>query len=213
MLTAAVYLAAVAKQADVERIFYLSHLGADRSSAYPVLKAKALAEHFILNSGVGYTIIRSAPVYGKGDQFTTGLANLLRIAPGVFPVPGDGHSLVQPIWIDDLVACLHIALDERAMVDQIIEIGGGEFLTFREVLELIMQATGYHRFLMNVQPATCECLHYGWSKLFPGIPFLCSGWIIWLQTAPAQLMFYRANSALSRLVSIKTWITCLPGKD
>ncbi len=151
-------LAVVAKQAGVERIFYISHLGADRSSAYPVLKAKALAEHFFLNSGVGYTIFRSGPVFGPGDQFTTGLANLLKLAPGVFPVPGDGHSLVQPIWIDDLVACLNIALEDRAMVNQTIEIGGGEYLTFREVMEFIMQVTGMRKVLVNLQPAYLRLL-------------------------------------------------------
>ena len=51
------------------------------------VKAKALAEHFFLDSGVGYTIFRSAPVFGPGDQFTTGLASLLKVAPGIFLVP------------------------------------------------------------------------------------------------------------------------------
>ena len=32
-----------AADAGVERIFFLSHLGADRASAFPVLKAKAIA--------------------------------------------------------------------------------------------------------------------------------------------------------------------------
>ncbi len=183
-------LAAVAKQADIERIFYLSHLGADRSSAFPVLKAKALAEHFFINSGVGFTIIRSAPVYGKGDQFTSGLASLLRIAPGIFPVPGDGHSLVQPIWIDDLVACLNIALEDRAMINQIIEIGGGEYITFREVLELIMQATGYRKILVNVQPAYLRMLTLWLEQTFPRYP-LSMFWLDYLaadRTCPIDVL-------------------------
>jgi uncharacterized protein YbjT (DUF2867 family) len=36
-------IAGAARDVGVDRFFYLSHLGADRASAYPVLKAKAIA--------------------------------------------------------------------------------------------------------------------------------------------------------------------------
>ncbi|RPJ50401.1 MAG: NAD-dependent epimerase/dehydratase family protein, partial [Chloroflexi bacterium] len=75
-------IASVAADAGVERFFYLSHLGADRASAYAVLKSKAIAENFITHSGVPYTIFRSAALYGPGDQFTTELVRMLRISPG-----------------------------------------------------------------------------------------------------------------------------------
>lgn len=183
-------LASVAKQAGVERIFLISHLGADRSSAYPVLKAKALAEHFFLNSGVGYTIFRSAPVFGQGDQFTSSLASLLRIAPVIFPVPGDGHSLVQPIWIDDLVACLNIALEDRAMINQVIEVGGGEYITFRDVLDLIMEATGIRKLLVNIQPAYLRMLTLWLEQTFSRYP-ISMFWLDYLaadRTCPIDVL-------------------------
>ncbi len=129
----------MARQAGVERAFYISHLGADRSSAYPVLKAKAIAEHFFLENLPLSTIIRTGPVFGPGDQFTTGLARLVQMAPGLFIIPGDGHSLVQPIWIEDFAVCLLVALEDAAAVGKIIEIGGGEYLTFRDILETVMR--------------------------------------------------------------------------
>ena len=46
-------------EAGVQRFFYVSHLGADRASAYPLLKAKAIAEEHIRRSGLDYTIIRT----------------------------------------------------------------------------------------------------------------------------------------------------------
>jgi NADH dehydrogenase len=45
-----------AAEAGVQRFIMLSHLGANRSSAFPVLKAKGLAEKWVLESGVPYTI-------------------------------------------------------------------------------------------------------------------------------------------------------------
>ena len=66
----------VAADAGVKRFFYMSHLGADRASAYPVLKAKAIAEENIRRSGVNHTIIRSALVFGLHDHFTSDLARI-----------------------------------------------------------------------------------------------------------------------------------------
>ncbi len=175
-------LSAVLRQAGVERLFYLSHLGADRSSAYPVLKAKAIAEHFFTDCGVGTTIFRTAPVFGPGDQFTTGLANLLRMAPGLFLVPGDGHSLMQPIWIDDLVACLLVALEDAGSVNQLFEVGGGEFLMFREILEVIMQVSGHRRVMINLQPAYIRMLSLWLEQTFPKFPIS----IFWLDYLAAD---------------------------
>jgi len=64
----------------IKRFIYLSHIGADRSSAYPVMKAKAIAESAIQKSHVPYTIVRSAVVYGAGDQFTTVFTQLAQEA-------------------------------------------------------------------------------------------------------------------------------------
>jgi uncharacterized protein YbjT (DUF2867 family) len=101
-------LAEVAASAGIKRFIYLSHLGADRASAFPVHKAKGIAEEHIRKSGVPHTIIRSSVVYGPEDHFTTSLARLIRGAPGFFPVPGDGRTLLQPLWVEDLVTCFDV---------------------------------------------------------------------------------------------------------
>ncbi len=139
-----------ALDADVKRIFYLSHLGADRASAYPVLKAKGIAEEFIRRSGLNYTILRSAIVYGPNDGFTTGIAQILSALPGVFIMPGEGRVQLQPLWIEDLVTCLTWSLDDPDTLNRTIEIGGPEYLTFREIVELVMDATGMRRTILPV---------------------------------------------------------------
>ncbi|HEX2997488.1 MAG TPA: NAD(P)H-binding protein, partial [Anaerolineales bacterium] len=96
-------LAQVAASADIKRLIFLSHIGADRASAFPVQKAKGIAEEHIRKSGVPYTIIRSSVVFGPEDRFTNNLSRLLRISPGIFPIPGDGRSMLQPLWVEDLV--------------------------------------------------------------------------------------------------------------
>jgi len=141
-----------AVQAGVERIITVSHLGADRNSAYPVFKAKGIAENAIIHSGLDYTIFRSAAVFGPGDQFTTNIARMLVNWPGPFLLPGDGTSLVQPLWIDDLIASMMIALDTPTVVNQTVSLGGVEALPFRQVVEIIMDRLGVRRVLTPFSP-------------------------------------------------------------
>lgn len=145
-------ISGVAADAGIERFFYLSHLGADRASAYPVLKSKAIAESHIIHSGVPYTIFRSAVLFGPGDQFTTGLARLLRMSPGVFLIPGDGSTLLQPLWVEDLVTCMTLAMSDPATINQVYPIGGPEFLSFREIVDMVKSAARIRRSLVQVAP-------------------------------------------------------------
>lgn len=147
-----------AADAGIQHFIAISHLGADRASAYPVLKAKAIAENYIRQSGVPYTIIRSGWVFGPDDHFTTNLASLICRLPGFFLLPGDGSTLVQPLWIEDLVTCLVWTLDKDDLRNQVISIGGGEYLTFRQVVETILQKMGQHRYLVPISPSYIRIL-------------------------------------------------------
>ena len=145
-------LAQVAASAGIERLIFLSHLGADRASAYPIQKSKGIAEDHIRKSGVPYTIIRSSVIFGPEDRFTNSLARLLRAAPGFFPIPSDGRMLLQPLWVEDLVTCMLWALQNPDMVNQTYEIGGGEYFSLRQVLQKVMSVTHTRRVIVSLSP-------------------------------------------------------------
>ncbi|HCU56856.1 MAG TPA: hypothetical protein DF984_01260 [Anaerolineaceae bacterium] len=159
-----------AAQARIDRFFYLSHLGADRASAFPLFKAKAIAEHHIRNSGIPYTIFRSGLVYGEGDHFTTSLAVLMKISPYFVLLSNEGESLLQPIWIEDLVTILAWSLDMPDTVDQTIEIGGPEFLTFRQICTLILNAIQIKRHFINTSPLVLNVLTELMEMVKPNFP-------------------------------------------
>ncbi|HSO12578.1 MAG TPA: NmrA family NAD(P)-binding protein [Anaerolineales bacterium] len=151
-------LAQVAASADIERFIYLSHLGADRASAFPVHKSKGIAEDHIRKSGVPHTIIRSSIIFGPEDGFTSALADILRFSPGILPIPGDGRVLLQPLWVEDLVTCLIWALQNPNTINQTYEIGGGEYFTLRQILETIMSVTHTRRLLVPMPPPYMRAL-------------------------------------------------------
>jgi NADH dehydrogenase len=145
-------LAQVAAGANIERFIFLSHLGADRASAFPIHKSKGIAEEHIRKSGVPHTIVRSSIVFGPEDGFTTAFANILKFSPGFVPIPGNGRTLLQPLWVEDLVTCLIWALQNPGMINQTYEIGGGEYFTLRQIIEIVMEVTHTRRLIMPLSP-------------------------------------------------------------
>jgi len=143
-------LAEAAAESNVRRFVFISHLDADRASAFPVMKAKGIAEEYIRRSGVTYTIVRSSLVYGPEDHFTSGLAWMIRRAPFIMPIPAGGQTRTQPLWVEDLVTCLLYASESAEAANQTYEIGGSEHFSLREVIEIIMRVSRRRRRLISL---------------------------------------------------------------
>lgn len=168
-------ICSAAREARVKRMIFLSHLGADRNSAYPYLKSKGISEDIIKNSNVDHTIIRSAIVYGLNDHFTTKLEKLIRIAPGFLYLPEDGVTLLQPVWVEDIATCLTWSLDNPSFVNQSVEVGGPEYFSFKDVIKILMETISIHRALPSIRPVHLRRLtelFENFSKKFPTSVFM-----------------------------------------
>ncbi|MEL7625656.1 MAG: NAD(P)H-binding protein [Anaerolineaceae bacterium] len=142
----------IAKKAGVNRFYYLSHLGADKNSAYGLLKAKGRGEEIVKKSGLQYTIFRSSILFGEGDHFTQSIARLIEKFLGFFFLPGEGQVLMQPLWVDDFVTAMIWSMDIPGALNQIIEIGGPEQLSYREIALQVGQAMGKNVNFLNISP-------------------------------------------------------------
>lgn len=184
-------LVEAAKDAGVQHFIYLSHLDAARASAYPVFKAKGIAEETLRRSGVPYTILRSAVVYGPEDHFTTGLARMLRAAPGIFFLPsGESRvtALIQPIWVEDLVACILWTYENPDTRNQTYEVGGSEYFTIRQIVEILMTTIHAPRLLIEIPPVLLRTLTILLESVVPNFP-ASSFWIDYIflsRTCPAD---------------------------
>lgn len=169
-------LVEAAREAGVGRIVYLSHLGADRASAYPVLKAKGIAEEFIRQSGLTYTIVRSTLLYGAEDVFLNVVAALVKLGPGLFLMPGDGRISLQPLWVEDLVTCLEWSLSDLTSLNQTIALGGPEFITFGQMVQTVMEVLGVRRLVIPVRPPFLRAGAWLMEQILPRSP-LTTRWL------------------------------------
>lgn len=100
------------------------------------------AERVIQTSGLNYTILRPTMIYGNSrDRNMTRLLRLLRITP-VLPILGDGESLQQPIFVDDVAQALYLVLQNDATIGKSYNIAGKDPLTYNQVVEAAASALG-----------------------------------------------------------------------
>ncbi|HEX4492714.1 MAG TPA: NAD(P)H-binding protein [Acidimicrobiia bacterium] len=128
-----------ARQAGVQRIVHVSITNPSIDSPYPYFRGKALVERALAETGVGYTILRPAILFGGNGVLVNNIAWLLRRLP-VFAVGGDGHYRIRPIHVDDLAdLALASALD---VDDRIVDAVGPDRPTFTELVLAVRDAVG-----------------------------------------------------------------------
>lgn len=137
-----------AKKAGVRRFIYISGAAADEDAAHPGFRAKGRAERAIRESGLTWTIFRPSLVYGSEDKVLNGFARLLKFAPA-FGVPGTGLQKVQPVLVDDLAACVAMAIEGKG-ANRTFEVGGPELMTFDAMVRILMDVTGRRRPIFHI---------------------------------------------------------------
>lgn len=133
------------QRARIERIIYVSRIGADPLAIHPLLQAKGVCERSILKSGIPYTILRSATVFGHGDRYFELLVGLAIWSWPFVWLPGGGTHVVQPLWVEDLVRCLVGVLERPRMMNRTITVAGEERIKYRELMQQLLRLTGYRR--------------------------------------------------------------------
>lgn len=163
-------LVQAAEGSRIQQIIYLSHLNASQSSAFPVLRAKGIAEGHIRKSSVPYTILQSSIVFGPEDNFTTAIARLAQISPGILFLPNRGETYIQPLWVEDLVTSLLWSLDNADIKNQTHEIGGSEYFTLRQIFEIVLKASNKKRLLLSASVPVLRALNLTLDAALPNFP-------------------------------------------
>jgi uncharacterized protein YbjT (DUF2867 family) len=139
-----------AQEAGVTRFVYLSRLGATPASAYPLFRVKGDSEVEIHQSGLDYTVFRSAVIYGADDAFTTRLVMLAKICPLVLPIPDVGMARFQPLWVEDLARCIVATIERDDLIGRTVPLGGPEHYTLEQMIRRVLEAAGVRRYLLHV---------------------------------------------------------------
>ena len=108
-------------------------LGVVDDPALHYASSKAKAEAHVRESGLDWTILKPSLQFGEGDGFFNIIADLVRLSPGIVPVPGDGRSRFQPIHGGDVARVVVRCLADPTTIGGTFELGGPRYWTYREI--------------------------------------------------------------------------------
>ena len=94
------------------------------------------------SAGLRCTILRPTMIYGRGQDLNISKIILFVDRFGFFPLAAPGRGLRQPVHADDVAAASVAAAFSPSAREKIYEIGGGETLTFREMVQSALKQAG-----------------------------------------------------------------------
>ena len=137
-----------ARESGVRRIVLMSALGTGPGATVPYFRAKWAAEQAVAGYGIDHAVLRPSFVFGTDGGALPRFARIARLFP-LTPVIGPGTQRVQPIWIDDLVRAVRLAVDADG-IDGPVELGGPEAVTWMELWRRLKAALGTRRPAIHV---------------------------------------------------------------
>ena len=153
-----------ARKAGIRRFLMVSPIGCGASSGLPFLRSRGAAEDCVRGSGLPFVILQPSLMFGAGDRLIGGVTRLLR-RTGLLVIPGTGKTMLQPIWVGDVVSCLVRAVRSEAVLDQTIPIGGPQHLSYEEIAEQVGTMLNLPRVKVHVSRRAV-----GWaSRLLEGL--------------------------------------------
>ena len=161
-------LVAEARSAGIRRIVLMSALGTSERTAQqaPYYRAKWAMEEAVRRSGIPHAVLRPSLVFGTDGGVLPRLLKLAALSP-VTPILGRGAQRIQPIWIDDVARATQSALQARH--GAIVELGGPDVVSWRELLHAIHAARGSSRPTLPV-PTRLARASVALVERLPGTP-------------------------------------------
>jgi uncharacterized protein YbjT (DUF2867 family) len=151
-----------AAAAGVQRILYLSELGNPDHPATRVVERQAIGR-LLAEGPVPVTELRAGVVIGSGSAWFEMIRHTTELLP-LMVIPTWIRTRTQPIAIRDVLRAIVEALSAPATAGEVLELGGPEVLTFREMMLTYARIAGLRRRVILSVPVVTPRL----SALFVG---------------------------------------------
>ncbi len=132
--------------------------------------SKKVQEQLVLDSGIPCPVLRPTLMFGWFDRKHLGwLSRFMRKLP-VFPVPGHGRYMRQPLYVGDfcniIISCL-----ERRIPDGIFNISGHQQVDYIDIIREIKRATGANALILKIPYGLFHALLWVWGLFDRNPPF------------------------------------------
>ena len=154
---------------------------------------QALLDYCVLRK-VQATVLRPTLVWGVGRDLTVSRIARLGAKRRVFVLPDHASGLRQPVHVADLANAAAEVVDRAQCAGKVYDLGGGETLSYEEMVQRIKSATPGYTPLIHLPASLVVRLvlwaqHYGYLKGFTLAAFQRMAQDLVFDIAPAQRDF------------------------
>lgn len=150
--------------AGVKRVIFMGGLGDDHEQ---------LSQHLLSRHNTGTVLrenlplvleFRASMIVGKGSISFDIIKNLVHALP-IMTLPRWSKTLTQPIALADALEYLRQAATVPMLHHEIVEIGGPDVMSYKDLYKLYANSVGRHPFIIRI-PFLPEWLGGWWLNLF-----------------------------------------------
>lgn len=110
---------------------------------------KVAQERLVLESGIEYSVLRPTLMFGWFDPKHLGWLSRFMEKTPVFPIPGDGRFMRQPLYERDFCRCV-AACVEKEPRGHAYDIVGDTKIDYVDIIHAIKKAKGLHTLIVHV---------------------------------------------------------------
>ncbi len=132
--------------------------------------SKREQERLVVESGIDCPVLRPTLMYGWFDRKHLGwLARFMQRVP-VFPIPGKGDFMRQPLYAGDFCAIILSCIEQRRG-HGVFNISGHERIDYVEIIREIRRVTGSRSRIVHLPYGLFRTLLQVWGMFDPNPPF------------------------------------------
>lgn len=173
-----------AVRSGVKRFVYLSGLGTRPNAAARYHQTKYAAEEAVRKSGLEGYCFPASVIFGPEDEFMNLFVQMASSAFNppwpIMPAIAGGHTLLQPVWVEDVAEVLALACREDfPFPPGTYELGGPDALSVREIMTIACKAARSSRVFVTVPMGVAQIIA-GLMESFSSKPQLTRDQLIML---------------------------------
>ena len=163
--------AEAANQSNLKQIVYLGGLGEDNLEKSLHLQSRHNVGKILAAGQTPVSELRAAVIIGSGSASFEMLRSLVEVLPIMVVPRWVTKTQCQPISIGDVLENLLHVLNSDEPVNHILEIGGPEVVTYREMMHAYTKVAGLRRRVILPVPVLTPRLSSHWVNLVSPLPF------------------------------------------
>ena len=183
------------KSCNTKHIIYLSGLQ-NPEAASPHLQSRLRVEEMLMNCGVPCTTLRAGIIVGSGSASFEIIRDLAEKLP-VMVTPRWLNTRCQPIAVRDVINSLTSAMQNPLALNNILDIGGPDVLTYKQMLLQYAEVRKLKRYILVLPLMT---------------PRLSSYWLYFITNTSYKLAVNLVNSMKVKVICRDNMILPLTGK-